>query len=84
MDNILYTALDNYYNALSKLGYISYSEVNRILVLIFISELSSKCIISEEDSKIISKALDCLCYTSSCIIPLFEKNFTDSIFDDNC
>lgn len=71
MDNILYESLSRYFNTLSKLGYKSYSDVDRLLVLIFIQEwLEDKCLnyINEDDQRIIERVLYCL-YGSSCLIP---------------
>lgn len=71
MDNILNESLTRYFNALSKLGYLSYSEVDKLLVLIFIYDLLKsdwKLLITEEEHKIIEDALHCL-YGSTCLIP---------------
>ena len=35
MDKVLYNSLCRYFNALSKLGSVSYSQVDKLLVLIF-------------------------------------------------
>ena len=35
MDEVLYNSLCRYFNALSKLGSMSYSQVDKLLVLIF-------------------------------------------------
>lgn len=64
----LSSSLDLYYDALSNLGYIKYPTVNKLLVFGFISELlEGKYVdtLSEEDHRIISKALECI-YGSAC------------------
>lgn len=74
MDNLIYTALERYFNSLSKFGYKSYDEVYKLIALIFITELlNSDCkyFISEDDYKSIQKTLYCL-YRSTCLIPLPE------------
>ena len=71
MDDILNESLTRYFNTLSKLGYLSYSEVDKLLVLIFIYDLLKsdwKFFITEEEHKIIDNALYCL-YGSTCLIP---------------
>lgn len=74
MGELVNTSLERYFNALSKLGYKSYSEVDKLLVLIFIQELlDSECktFITEDDYRAINQALYCL-YGSSCLIPYPE------------
>jgi hypothetical protein len=71
MDNVLYESLSRYFNVLSKLGYMSYSEVDKLLVLIFIYDLlGSDCstFITEDEYRVIDNALYCL-YGSTCLIP---------------
>lgn len=71
MDDVVFTALDRYFNILSTLGYKNYTSVYKLIVLIFIQELlDSDCssFISEDESRIIEKALTCL-YGSDCLIP---------------
>ena len=71
MDKVVYESLDRYFNILSKLGYMSYFEVNKLLVLIFIYDLlESDCgvFITEDEYKVIDEALYCL-YGSNCLIP---------------
>lgn len=81
MEKILNEAFSRYFNALSKLGYTSYSEVDKLLVLIFIYDLlESDCnsFITEEEYKTINNALYCL-YGSSCLIPYPEYKANTSL-----
>lgn len=81
MEELVNTSLERYFNALSKLGYKSYSEVDKLLVLIFIQELlDSECksFITEDDYKAINQALYCL-YGSSCLIPHPEYKSSASL-----
>ena len=39
MDKLVYESLYRYFNTLSKLGYVSYSEVDKLIVLLFIYDL---------------------------------------------
>lgn len=63
-------ALDRYFLILSRRGYKQYSEVNKLLVLIFIEELlhgPMSQFVTEEDYKTITSSLDCI--YGSCMIP---------------
>lgn len=71
MDSIVYNALMSYFNALEKLGYISDSQVEKLLILCFYRDFVYKdfnSILSESDYRYIERALDCL-YGSTCLIP---------------
>lgn len=64
-------SLDIYFKTLSVLGYIKTSEVKKLLVFLFISELLDgkyKENITEEDYKILIKCIYCI-YGSSCLFP---------------
>ena len=79
MSDVLYRALTGYFKTLSVLGYKKYSDVAKILFLIFIEEYfkSSSLIadyITEEDLKSAKKALNKV-YGSSCLIPKPCKPF---------
>lgn len=84
MDNLVNTSLEKYFNSLSKLGYIGYKEVDKLIVLIFIYELlDSECksFITEDEYTTISKALYCL-YGSTCLLS-YPEYITDT-FLSNC
>lgn len=71
MDNIVYNALYNYYNALQYTGYMSTKHTYKLLVLVFYWQLINndyRGIISEDCYRLIERALDCL-YGSTCLIP---------------
>lgn len=81
MDNVLYKSLSRYFNILSKLGYMNYTDVNKLLALIFIYDLlESDCntFITEDEYRVIGGALYCL-YGSNCLIPYPEYIATTSI-----
>lgn len=68
--NILYEALNRYFHTLSVLGYKSYNDVNKLLVLSFIEEILTgemSYFISEDDLKILSNTLNYL-QGSTCLI----------------
>lgn len=86
----LFKSLKAYYNTLFNTGYKKYSDVNKLLVFNFITELLTedmRVYITEHDYRIIQNALNCL-YGSSCLISypayindnsLFGNMFSDSI-----
>ena len=83
MDNI--TAISSeafvrYFNALSKLGYKSYTDVNKLLVLSLIEELLTgelSFFVTEEDYRSITNALYCI-MGDNCLISLPSYDTWDS------
>lgn len=71
MDNFVYNTISNYFNVLSKTGYISNRKAQSLIVLIFYYNLifnDYRGYISKENYKTIEKALNCL-YGINCLIP---------------
>ena len=71
MDEMIYNGLSSYFNVLEKTGYMSYVQMQRLLVLIFYNDFvynDFRGNITKEDYRLIERALDCL-YGSSCLIP---------------
>lgn len=71
MDRIVYNALSSYYNALEKKGYVSYPQMEKLLILCFYHDFVGhdyRGILSREDYLLIEQALDCL-YGTTCLIP---------------
>ena len=71
MDEMIYSALTSYYHALEKLGYMSNSQAQKLLLLIFYRDFvfnDYRGIISKEDYQLIERALNCL-YGTTCLIP---------------
>ena len=71
MDEIIYNALTSYYHALEKLGYMSNSQAQKLLLLIFYRDFvfnDYRGLISREDYQLIERALNCL-YGTTCLIP---------------
>ena len=71
MDEMIYNALTSYYNALSKLGYMSNSQAEKLLLLTFYRDFvfnDYRGLISKEDYQVIERALNCL-YGTTCLIP---------------
>ena len=80
---ITLNAINNYYNYLDNLGYISNEETNRILVLITISKVLEKFImyITDEDLNTIYKVMTCL--SKSCLIDNIQFRQLESIFNES-
>lgn len=71
MDEIIYEAIDTYYNILKKTGYYPYSNVVKLLILCFYRDLvfeDYRGLISRENYHEIERALNCL-FGSTCLIP---------------
>ena len=71
MDEIIYNAFSSYYNVLEKLGYISYPQSQKLLLLCFYRDFvfhDYRGLLNKEDYYLIERALDCL-WGSTCLIP---------------
>ena len=71
MDEIIYNAFGSYYNVLEKLGYISYPQSQKLLLLCFYRDFvfhDYKGLLNKKDYYLIERALDCL-WGSTCLIP---------------
>jgi len=71
MDEMIYNSLSGYYSALEKLGYMSYSQSQKLLLLCFYRDFvfnDYRGLLSKEDYHLIECVLNCL-YGSSCLIP---------------
>ena len=71
MDEIVYNGLSGYFSTLEKVGYVSYQEMVKLLVLIFFRDYvyqDYRGVITKGDYRMIEKALDCL-YGTTCLIP---------------
>ena len=71
MDEVVYNAFETYFNTLCKTGYMSYPNVEKLLLLAFYWDLvrnDYRCHLSKSDYNTIEKALYCL-FGSTCLIP---------------
>ena len=71
MGEIVFNALNKYYNTLEKTGYLSWDNVVKLLLLVFYKDFvysDYRCTLSRDDYKLIERALDCL-YGTTCLIP---------------
>lgn len=74
MDEMVYNALSQYYKVLKKTGYYKYSDVMKLLVLIFYRDFvynDYRGYLSCRDYRDVERALNCL-YGSTCLIPYPE------------
>lgn len=71
MDELLYSVFTDYYKVLHRRGFLSDSDVMKVLVLCFYRDFvfhDYRGILTRKDYLEIEKALDCL-FGSSCLIP---------------
>ena len=74
LEEIEANSVIRYFNTLTKFGYKSYNDVYKLIVLLFIEDLTSSDMsiyINEEDYKHIQNMLYCL-FGNSCLIPYPE------------
>jgi len=88
MDNITAIsseAFERYFNTLSKLGYKSYSDVDKLLVLSIIEDILSgelSFFVTEEDYRSITNAIYCI-MGNNCLIDLPSYDTWDSAIHEN-
>ena len=71
MEELVYNALCRYYNTLEKTGYLSYDQVEKLLVLTFFKDFVTtdyRGLITYDDYRTIEQALNCL-FGTTCLIP---------------
>jgi hypothetical protein len=71
MDNMVYQSLMSYFHVLELKGYMSFPQVQKLLVLCFYRDFvfqDYRGILTKDDYRLIEQALDCL-YSSTCLIP---------------
>lgn len=81
MEEILFQSLSNYFSTLTRVGYVSNIDTERLMIFDFIYELldgECKGFITEKDYLEIHKALYCL-YGSTCLIPYPEYRVNTSL-----
>ena len=88
MDNITAIsseAFERYFNTLSKLGYKSYSDVDKLLVLSIIEDILSgelSFFVTEEDYRSVINAIYCI-MGNNCLIDLPSYDTWDSTIHEN-
>ena len=88
MDNITAIsseAFERYFNTLLKLGYKSYSDVDKLLVLSIIEDILSgelSFFVTEEDYRSITNAIYCI-MGNNCLIDLPSYDTWDSAIHEN-
>lgn len=94
MDNLektSYTALSRYFHSLSKLGYMKFSKVKKLLLLTFIDDILQGRLgqlPSEDDIRLLSKWTDCIYRTCLADYPVisglqFLPDSTDSLLAED-
>lgn len=71
LSNVLERALTTYFNILSNTGHVCYNDVNKLLLLSLIEELTSgpmSAFIDDKDYNSMNNALHCI-FGTSCLIP---------------
>lgn len=68
LTNLSYEALHRYFTRLSQSGYMKYSNVDSLIVLLYIQEIVKEFYLDIEEQTIVNKALSCL-QGSNCMIP---------------
>lgn len=68
--NLTHEALHRYFTRLFQSGYMKYSNVKSLIVLLYIQEIVKEYDPDIEEQTIINKALSCL-QGSNCMIPYF-------------
>ena len=69
MGELVYQALENYFNILGKTGYVRFADAEKVLLLSFYKDFLDNTLITDKcDYQCIDRALNCL-YGSSCLIP---------------
>ena len=88
MDNITAIsseAFERYFNTLSKLGYKSYSDVDKLIILSIIEDILSgelSFFVTEEDYRSITNAIYCI-MGNNCLIDLPSYDTWDSAIHEN-
>lgn len=60
-------AVSRYFNRLFKVGYVSYQEVESILILDYINDIIRECDVNAETKSLLSDVLSCI--NGTCLIP---------------
>lgn len=60
MDELTYNVLDNYFSRLENVGYSSYSNMNSMLILLYIYYFKENYDLDTEEKRIVENALRCI------------------------
>lgn len=83
MNDLVYNSTVNYFNSLSRFGYVSYGSVTKLLALIALDDMLSmfEQFVTESDLKSISNATYCLSGTT-CLIAFPKFYNQDTLFHE--
>ena len=71
MEELIYNSLTHYFSVLKKTGYYKYSDVLKLVVLMFYNDFvytDYRGFLSKDNYRLIERALNCL-FGSTCLIP---------------
>lgn len=70
MDNLEFSTLKNYFDAVTSAGYVNASNVKGVMALIILNKLRKElcCLLTDSDKIAFDKALNCL-INNNCLIP---------------
>lgn len=68
LTNLSYEALQRYFTRLSQSGYMKYSNVDSLIVLLYIQEIVDRYDLDIEEQNIVNRALSCI-QGNNCMIP---------------
>lgn len=84
LSNVLERALAIYFNVLSSTGYVCYNDVNKLLLLSLIEELTSGpmlAFIDDKDYNSMNNALYCI-FGTSCLIPYPSTGESSAVYGE--
>lgn len=84
LSNVLERALTTYFNVLSSTGYVCYNDVNKLLLLSLIEELTSGpmfAFIDDKDYNSMNNALYCI-FGTSCLIPYPPTKESSAVYGE--
>lgn len=84
LSNVLERALATYFNVLSSTGYVCYNDVNKLLLLSLIEELTSgpmSAFIDDKDYNSMNNALYCI-FGTSCLIPYPPTEESSAVYGE--
>lgn len=79
--NNVYASLASYFKTLTNVGYMNQSNVNKLIIYIFLNNLLTgdlSVLISEDDYKEIQHLLSCM-YGSNCLMPYPQFNTGNNV-----
>lgn len=73
IDHITSEALNRYFDRLHQVGYMSYNDVNLLLILTYIQDIYDNYSLTDEELRILDRAMNCI-QGKNCMIPYSTFN----------